>query len=217
MDKLTALLVFRRVSELQSFSGAARALRLSNAAVSKNVRELEQALGARLIHRTTRRLHPTPAGEAYYLRTAAILDDLQQADAAIVDLGRAPRGLLRVAAPLSFGLSHVAPAIGRFLATHPEVQVDLQLNDRYVDLVHEARRGLRQLSEAPSIRRTHDHGAGARDGCAEPRPLRTCADPCSRCWRHAGQSHPLGRLPAGPRRLFVAAAGCGGGTRPACG
>ena len=96
MDKLTALSVFRRVAELESFSRAARALGLSSAAVSKNVRELEEQLGTRLIHRTTRRMHLTPAGEAYYERTAAILDQLRDADTTITDLGALRRELEEV-------------------------------------------------------------------------------------------------------------------------
>lgn len=137
MDKLTALTVFRRVAELESFSGAARELGLSNTAVSKNVRELEAALGARLIHRTTRRLHLTAAGEDYYRRAAAILDELAAADAAVMESSDAPRGLLRVSAPMSLGLTLLAPAVGEFLATYPELRVELELNDRKVDLIRE--------------------------------------------------------------------------------
>jgi DNA-binding transcriptional LysR family regulator len=137
MEKLTALSVFRVVCELGSFSGAARKLRLSNAAVSKNVRELEDELGARLLERTTRRVRMTEAGEAYFRRASAILDELQVLDAEIKDQSRVPRGTLRVAAPMSLGIAQVAPAVGAFLVEHPELHVELEMNDRYVDLVGE--------------------------------------------------------------------------------
>jgi DNA-binding transcriptional LysR family regulator len=137
MDKLTALNVFRTVCELASFSGAARKLRLSNAAVSKNVRELEDELGARLLERTTRRVRMTEAGETYLRRVGAILDELQSLDAETKDQGRVPRGTLRVAAPMSLGIAQLAPAVGAFLAEHPELHVELEMNDRYVDLVGE--------------------------------------------------------------------------------
>ncbi len=137
MDKLTALRVFRRVVERQSFSRAARDLRLSNAAVSKNVRELEAELGTPLIRRTTRRLSLTPAGEGYYEQTIAILDALADADRSIKELSGAPRGLLRISAPMSLGLTVFAPLLGELLVEHPDVKFDLEMNDRVVDVVRE--------------------------------------------------------------------------------
>ena len=137
MEKLTALNIFRVVCELGSFSGAARKLRLSNAAVSKNVRELEEELGARLLERTTRRVRMTEAGEAYWRRASVILDELQALDAETKDHGRIPRGTLRVAAPMSLGIAQVAPVVGAFLVHHPELHIELEMNDRYVDLVGE--------------------------------------------------------------------------------
>ena len=137
MDKLTALRVFRRVVERESFSRAARDLRLSNAAVSKNVRELEEELGAPLIQRTTRRLHLTPVGEGYYQRAVAILDALAEADRSVKDLTTTPRGLLRVASPMSLGLTDVTPAIADFLVQYPDVKLELEMSDRAVDVVRE--------------------------------------------------------------------------------
>lgn len=157
MDKLTALTVFRRVAELKSFNQAARALRLSNAAVSKNVRELEGELGARLIHRTTRKLHLTAAGEAYYQQVTEILDQLRQADTTISELGAAPRGLLRVSAPMSLGLTLLAATVAEFLNQYPELRIELEMNDRYVDLVHEgfdvALRGGGAMTDSSLVRR----------------------------------------------------------------
>ena len=137
MEKLTALKVFRVVCELGSFSGAARKLRLSNAGVSKNVRELEEELGVRLLERTTRRVRMTEAGEAYLRRASVILDELRALDAETKDQGGTARGRLRVAAPMSLGIAQLAPVVGDFLVEHPELNVELEMNDRYVDLIAE--------------------------------------------------------------------------------
>ncbi|MGI9384954.1 MAG: LysR family transcriptional regulator [Methyloligellaceae bacterium] len=137
MDQLTAMRVFRRVVELQGFSAAARDLGLSNAAVSKNVSELEAHLGTRLLNRTTRRMSLTEPGQGYYQRCVRILEDIEDADLAMSQLQAAPRGTLRVSAPMSFGLLHLAPAIPAYLQRYSEVSVDLVMNDRVVDLVDE--------------------------------------------------------------------------------
>lgn len=135
MDKLTALRVFRRVVELGSFAAAARDLDLSNAAISKNVRELESELGAALLNRTTRRLHLTEAGEAYLSRVRDVLDELAEADAAAAEHVGAPRGRLRVTAPMSIGITKIAPAIASFVAKYPEISIDIAFDDRQVDVV----------------------------------------------------------------------------------
>lgn len=137
LDKLIGLNVFRRVAELRSFNQAARELRLSTTAVSKNVRELEAALGVRLLHRTTRTVQLTPTGEAYYGRVVDVLERLNQADLAAADLGRSPRGVLRVAAPMSLGIGLIAPAVAAFSRQHPDLKIELELDDSYVDIVRE--------------------------------------------------------------------------------
>lgn len=178
MEKLTALNVFRAVCELGSFSGAARKLRLSNAAVSKNVRELEYELGARLLERTTRRVRMTEVGEAYWRRASAILDELRVLDTETKDHGRVPRGTLRVAAPMSLGIAQLAPAVGAFLVEYPELHVELEMNDRYVDLVGEgfdvALRG-GTLSDSSLVARRL--GAIQRVLCASPAYLRKYGRP----------------------------------------
>ncbi len=128
---------FRRVIELGSFRAAARDLGRSNAAVSTQISDLEAELGATLITRTTRRLALTEVGRAYYGRCARILDDLTEAEIAVASLQSAPRGLLRVNAPMSFGLLHLAPALPAYMQRCPDVRVDLVMNDRTVDLVEE--------------------------------------------------------------------------------
>lgn len=137
MDRLAALEAFAKVAETQSFSEAARRLRQSKSAVSRHVAALEADLGARLFHRTTRSLTLTEAGRGYFARASRILADLEEADASVSQLQAAPRGHLRVNAPMSFGFLHLAPALGDFLALYPEVELDVTLTDRFIDLIDE--------------------------------------------------------------------------------
>ena len=137
MDLLAAIEAFVRVAESNSFSEAARRLRLSKSVVSRQVSALEAELGVRLFHRTTRSLTLTEAGRGYFESTSRILEELEAARLAVSHLQATPRGLLRVNAPMSFGFLHLAPALPDFLALYPEVSVDLVMNDRFVDLVDE--------------------------------------------------------------------------------
>jgi DNA-binding transcriptional LysR family regulator len=105
--------------------------------VSRQVGALEAELGARLLHRTTRALTLTEAGRSYFAQAARILADLAEANASVGQLQAAPRGRLRVSAPMSFGFLHLAPAVPDFLDRYPDVEIDLAMNDRYVDLVDE--------------------------------------------------------------------------------
>jgi len=157
MDRFTALNVFRTVVELGSFAGAARRLRLSPAAVSKNIRELEAHLAVRLINRTTRRMSLTEAGALYHRRIAGILDDLEDADATLGPLQQEPRGLLRVSAPMATSLVALSPAIPQFLERYPEITLDLRLDDRRVNIVEDgfdlAIRGSDRLENSSLIAR----------------------------------------------------------------
>ena len=137
MDRLAAIEAFVRVAETHSFSEAARRLHASQSAVSRAVSGLEAELGARLLHRTTRSLTLTEAGRGYFERAARILADLGEANLAVTQLQAAPRGRLRVNAPMSFGFLHLAPALPDFLALYPELAVDLSMSDRFVDLIEE--------------------------------------------------------------------------------
>lgn len=137
MDRLAAIETFVKVSETQSFSEAARRLRSSKSVVSRQVAALEGELGARLFHRTTRSLTLTEAGRSYFERASRILAELEEANRSVTQLQSAPRGQLRVNAPMSFGLLHLAPAVPDFLERYSEVEVDMTLNDRFVDLVDE--------------------------------------------------------------------------------
>lgn len=137
MDRLHSMEVFRRVAEEGGFSAAGRSLGLSKSVVSKQVQALEQHLGVRLLNRTTRRLSLTEAGQRYFERCVAILDELDDAERAITELTANPRGTLRVNVPVSFGLMHLAPLLPEFLRRYPELEVEVTLNDRFVDLVDE--------------------------------------------------------------------------------
>jgi DNA-binding transcriptional LysR family regulator len=137
MDRFAVLEAFVRVAETGSFSEAARRLRTSKSAVSRHVAALEADLGVRLLQRTTRSLTLTEAGHGYFGRASRILADLVEADQSVSRMQAAPRGRLRVNAPMSFGYLHLAAAIPDFLVRHAEVSVELTMNDRFVDLVDE--------------------------------------------------------------------------------
>jgi len=149
LDHLGAMAVFARVVEAGSFSGAAAGLGLSKSAVSKHVARLEERLAVRLLNRTTRRLSLTEAGTAFYEHCRQLVADADAAEAAVSHLASAPRGRLRVNVPMSFGQRHVAPALPAFLARYPELSVDLQLNDRTVDLVEEGYDMAVRIGELP--------------------------------------------------------------------
>jgi len=129
--------VFARVVEARSFSEAARQLGLSKSAVSKQVSRLEDRLGARLLNRTTRRLGLTQVGTTFYEHCARMLAEAEEAERAVTAMHAQPRGLLKINAPMSFGVLHLAPAIPDFLARYPEMSVEMVLNDRFVDLIEE--------------------------------------------------------------------------------
>ena len=137
MDRLTGVGVFVAVVETGSFTAAGEKLRLSKAAVSKQIARLEERLGARLLNRTTRRLSLTEAGSAYLAFCQRILAEAEEAERVVGGLQLAPSGILRVSAPMSFGVQHLTPVAADYLARYPAVGLDLVLNDRYVDLVDE--------------------------------------------------------------------------------
>ncbi len=129
--------VFVEVIKLGSFSKAAHRLGVSPAAVSKRIAALEDRLGARLIHRTTRHLSLTDAGAAYFEAAARILSDISEAEAMISESAVRPKGQLTITAPSSFGHRHVAPLLPKFLADYPEIRIRLVLTDVMLDLVEQ--------------------------------------------------------------------------------
>ena len=126
-----------RVVERGSFTLAAEDLELSRAAVSKYLTRLAARLGARLLHRTTRRLSLTEAGAALFEASRGALERIDEAEAAVAHFQAAPRGRLRVSAPMSFGILHLGPAIADFSREYPDVTLDIHLDDRFVNLVEE--------------------------------------------------------------------------------
>ncbi|MEO5332726.1 MAG: LysR family transcriptional regulator [Magnetococcus sp. YQC-5] len=137
MDRIALMETFVRVVDSGSFSEAARKGAVSRAAVSKYIVVLEEYLGIRLLNRTTRQLHLTAEGELYYQRCRKILEEITETEQTVTHLHAAPRGLLRVSAPMSFGIQHLSPAIADFLLDFPGIEMDLVLNDRFVDLLEE--------------------------------------------------------------------------------
>jgi len=127
--------IFATVAEQRSFSAAAQMLGISKATVSKTVTRLEQRLGVTLFHRTSRRLALTDSGSALVQRAQTILAQATQAEECAREEAGHPSGTVRLAVPMSFGISHVGPVIARFLDAFPEVSVDLNLSDARVDLV----------------------------------------------------------------------------------
>jgi DNA-binding transcriptional LysR family regulator len=129
--------LFALVIETGSISAAGRRLGLSPAAASKRLAALEARLGARLVHRTTRRLATTVAGQAFYEEVRAILAAADAAEARVSGRAERPAGLLRISAPTSFGRLHIAPYLPAFLDLYPEVDIELLLDDGYIDLLSE--------------------------------------------------------------------------------
>lgn len=137
MEHLKDIAIFASVVEQGGFTAAADQLEISKAAVSKYVGRLEQRLGARLLNRTTRRVTLTEAGEALYRRCVIALSDLEEAENEVMQLSGAPRGHLRVSVPVYFGEMYLAPHLNTFRRRYPEVQLDLDFDNRIVDLVKE--------------------------------------------------------------------------------
>ena len=135
MDQLTALRALRRVVELGSFTAAGAALGISHSIVSRQIRQLEQQLGAQLLNRTTRRFALTAAGQEYYLASREILDALDAADRAVTQHQAQPSGRLRINAPVAFGALELAAWLPSFTQQYPLLQIDLVCNDRIVDLI----------------------------------------------------------------------------------
>ncbi len=127
--------IFACVVEHRSFSGAAAAIGVSKATVSKAIARLEAQLGTALFHRTSRRLTLTDSGTALAERAGRILAEAQAAEEAAIDSAKAPSGMVRIAAPITFGIRFVADAIADLLTEHPGIQIDLRLSDARVDIV----------------------------------------------------------------------------------
>jgi DNA-binding transcriptional LysR family regulator len=182
LPDLEGLAVFARVAELRSFSRAAAELSLSKATVSKAVTKLEKKLGTRLFHRTSRRLALTDTGEHLAARAAALLSEAEAAESEAMSLASAPRGKVRLAAPMSFGVLFVAPLLPELFLRNPELTVDLHLSDAQIDLIGEG------FDAALRIGQLSDTSLLARRLC--DMPLHLVAAPAY-LKQHGRPKHPL--------------------------
>lgn len=137
MDQLTGMRVFAAIVDKNGFAPAAKALGISKTMVSKHLAAMEDRLGVRLLHRTTRKVGLTEIGAEYLRRCQDILQLVEEADGRLLESASHPRGLLRVNAPVSFSEQHLAPCIADYRRQYPDVQIDLVVNDRVIDLIEE--------------------------------------------------------------------------------
>ncbi|TFI24200.1 LysR family transcriptional regulator, partial [Herbaspirillum sp. 3C11] len=137
MDQLAAMRIFRRVVESGGFSAAADALDISHTVVSRQVRQLEELLGAQLLNRTTRRFSLTEVGQLYYQRCIDIIDQVEDAARVVSHHHARPAGVLRINAPMVFGTLEMPNWLPQFMQAYPELKVDVVCNDRFVDLISE--------------------------------------------------------------------------------
>lgn len=137
MNQLEDMQIFVSTVDAGSFTAAADKLGLSKQFISRRIMALEERLGGRLLIRTTRKLSVTDTGRAYYERALKIIDEVNDAEQLVSSENTSPRGSLRISAPVSFGTLHLGPAIARFMAQCPDVAIELDLSDRFVDIVGE--------------------------------------------------------------------------------
>lgn len=178
MDKLDAIAAFAAVCDASGFAPAARRLGLSPSVVTRLVAGLEEQLGVRLLHRTTRSLHLTEAGARYLDRVRLLLADLKEADEIARSDRAAPKGRLVVTAPVIFGRLHVAPLLRRYMGLYPEVSVELHLNDRNLPLIEEGIDvAIRIGAPQDSTLVTRKLGETSRVTVASPAYLTRCGRP----------------------------------------
>lgn len=170
MDKFESMRAFTQVVEAGGFAAAARKMGLSRSQVNKLVANLEDHLSIQLLHRTTRKVTPTDTGRAYYERCINILAELEEAETSITQLHSEAKGTLRINAPMSFGIRHLGGAIAAFCQRHPQLQVEVNLNDRIIDPVAEGFDLTLRISEVP-------HAASLISHLVMPMPRVLCAAP----------------------------------------
>jgi DNA-binding transcriptional LysR family regulator len=186
MNRLTAMEMFVRIVDRGGFGAAAEGSGMSTTMVSNHLRALEARLGVRLLNRTTRRQSLTEIGASYYAQCIDILARIESADIAASEMRALPRGTLRVSAPVTLGSHLLAPALADYLARHPEVRIELILNDRVVDLVEggfDAAFRFGQLADSGLV--AHALGGLTRIICAAPAYLERHGTPTEPHQLHA--------------------------------
>lgn len=180
MDAFSDLSFFSVLLKHGSLVAAAQQFGITPPAVSKRLAAIEKRLGVRLLQRTTRRISLTPEGETYLVEGAHVLEALEALERAVAGSRAVPKGLMRVCATLGFGRRHVAPALSKFARTYPEVEVQLQLTDRPVNLVEQGFDLQLRFGELPDARLTARLLArNRRVLCASPGYLRRAGEPAS--------------------------------------
>ncbi|KLD74698.1 LysR family transcriptional regulator [Xanthomonas hyacinthi] len=218
MDRIGDIALFLRVLDQGSISAAARSLELSVAVASQRLQRLERDLGVRLLHRTTRRLHPTPEGLQLAEQGRALVEDLESLAGGLREAGRTAAGTLRATMSASFGCQYVSPLLPQFMALHPQVRLSVHLSDNVVDLVSEgfdlairigalrdsslvARRlagNRRVLCASPDYLRRHGEPARAADLAAHACLLLTGAEGRQDTWRLLGAEGEVAVRVSGP-------------------
>lgn len=179
MDKVEGMRAFVQVVATGGFAAAARELGVSRSAVNKLVIQLENHLGVQLLHRTTRRVSPTESGLSFYDRCLDILSAIEEAELAVSRIHQEPRGNLRINAPMSFGILHLAPAITDFMLYYPDLNVQLTLNDRLIDPIEEGFDITLRISETNEFPGVITHGIATSQQiiCASPRYIEQWGSP----------------------------------------
>lgn len=137
MDNLPAVRLFLHIANTGSFSAAAKKMGLAGSSVTRQIRNLENDLGVRLLHRTTRQVSLTEAGQQYYNRASCLVEDFDQMNSAVSEMDDIPRGVLRISAPIIVGRAYIAPRLKDFSDQYPDIDLHLSLSDLVVDLVQE--------------------------------------------------------------------------------
>ncbi|PIJ49416.1 transcriptional regulator [Erwinia sp. OLTSP20] len=183
MDRFQAMQMYVQVVDAGSFSAAARILNIGQPAVSKTIAQLEKYLEVRLLLRTTHGLTPTEAGQRYYERVRITLQQAEEAEMAAREADKGLSGILRVAAAPTFARLHVIPHLAQFMARHPQLKIDIKLDDRPIDLVAE---GIDICLRMGSLQ---DSGSVARKLATSPRSVLATADylSCHGYPRHPGE------------------------------
>ena len=180
MDSFSDLAFFALLMKKGNLAAAAQELGVTPPSVSKRLAALEARLGVRLLHRTTRRISLTPEGEIYLGEGARVLDDLSALERRVAGAKAVPQGLMRVNASLGFGRRHVAPALSKFARLHPEVEVQLHLSDRPLNLVEQGFDAAVRIGELPDARLTARRLAlNQRLLCASPAYLKRAGEPAT--------------------------------------